>query len=107
MPTIRSVLTCIAAYTIAGFTVIEICFYAVLCTPFNQYWALPVQNQQCATYTTYYQIYMIFNLSSDTLIMAVASSIVYHSRLPLKQRILLMGLFCMGIFTEVAATLSK
>lgn len=106
MRTNRIILTWITAYTVAGFVAIEISFYTILCQPFSQYWAVPADNEQCATYSIYSIIQTAFNLSSFTLIMGIGSSVVYHSSLPIKRKIFIMVLFCVGIITEVAAILS-
>lgn len=103
----RLAVKCIAIYGICGFCVIEICYYAVLCRPFSQYWAVPTNNSQCATYATYSKIQMAFNISSDLMIILVPTSIIYRSMLPLKRKIALIGLFSLGVFTILAAILNK
>lgn len=107
MPTIRMILYCVALYIALGLVIIEVCYYGVLCRPFSQYWAVPADNPQCATYSTYSKIQMVFNISSDLMIITLPSSIIYRSALPLKRKIALMGLFMMGIFTILAAILNK
>lgn len=98
---------CIAGYVMIGFLTIEICYYAILCRPFSQYWALPVQDPQCATYSNYSKIQMVFNVSSDFMIIAIPSSIIYRSMLPITRKVALIGLFSMGLFTVLAAILNK
>lgn len=34
----------VAAYTAAGFVIMEILYLGVWCRPFNQYWAVPPEN---------------------------------------------------------------
>ncbi len=107
MPTTRMVLYGVATYVALGLAVIEICYYGVLCRPFSQYWAVPVDNLQCATYSTYSKIQMVFNISSDLMIITLPSSVIYRSALPFKRKVALIGLFLMGMFTILAAILNK
>jgi hypothetical protein len=97
----------VAAYIMANFISIEVSYYAVLGRPFHNYWALPVQNPECATYATYYEILIALNISSDTLIMGLAGSVSYQSQLSLKRKIIVAGIFCMGFFTIAAGILNK
>jgi hypothetical protein len=55
----------VAVYVAVGFVVIMVTYYAVYCRPFSQYWAMPVQDMQCATYQRYSITQAVFNLSSD------------------------------------------
>jgi hypothetical protein len=107
MPVTRKVLWAIVAYVITGFVVIEICYYAILCRPFTQYWAVPVHNPQCATYTHYSIIQMVFNLSSDIMIIFLPGAILWRSSLPWKRKIALIGLFALGFFTIACAVANK
>lgn len=107
MPKTRTVLYCLAAYVAMGYIVIMVCYYLVLCRPFNQYWALPVQNSECATYSTYSKIQMCFNISSDIFIILMPTSIIYRSRLPIKRKAVLMMVFSLGFFTIICAILNK
>jgi hypothetical protein len=107
MPKGRMVLQWIAGYVMAGLVGIEISYYGILCRPFRQYWALPVENQQCASYLTYYKIQLALNTSSYLMIMAVPCAIIHYSSLPMDRRITLLCVFCMGILTFFAAMISK
>lgn len=107
MPRTRNVLCCLSAYVATGYVVIMICYYAILCQPFHQYWALPVHNAQCATYSTYSKIQMSFNISSDLFIILMPTSIIARSKLPLKRKAILMVVFSLGIFTIICAILNK
>jgi hypothetical protein len=101
------VLKWIARYVVAGFIGIEIFYYRILCQPFRQYWALPVENRQCASYLTYNTVQLALNTSSYILIIAVPCAIVHCSQLPMGRRITLLGIFCMGFLTFFAAMISK
>ena len=107
MPKTRVFLYLLSGYVALGYIVIMICYYTILCRPFNQYWAMPVSNPECATYSTYSKIQMSFNISSDIAIILLPCSILYRSKLPLKRKILLIGLFSLGTFTILCAILNK
>jgi hypothetical protein len=64
-------------------------------------------NPQCATHSTYAKMYMVFNISSDLMIMVMAILIICRSQLPITHQIALIGVFCLGVFTIVAAVLNK
>jgi hypothetical protein len=107
MPKTRAALYFMAAYIFIGYLVIQVCYYAILCTPFRQYYALPVVNSECATYTNYSKIQMVFNISSDLFIIILPVSILWRSKLPMKRKFVLMGLFSLGLFTILSAILNK
>lgn len=107
MPKTRIALYLLSGYVAIGFLVIEICYFAVLCKPFSQYWAMPVENSECATYANYSKIQMVFNISSDLGIILLPTSILWRSGLPRKRKILLTGLFSLGVFTILCAILNK
>lgn len=107
MPKTRAALFILAAYIFVGYVVIQVCYYAVLCTPFHQYYALPVDNPECATYANYSKIQMVFNISSDLFIIVLPISILWRSKLPMKRKFVLMGLFSLGLFTILSAILNK
>jgi len=88
-------------------TVVMMCYYAILCRPFEQYWAVPVDNPQCATYASYSKIQMAFNISSDVFIILMPTTIIARTQLPRKRKIILCILFSLGIFTIVCAILNK
>jgi hypothetical protein len=95
------------AYLWISFAVIEIFYYFVLCRPFSQYWAMPVQNIQCATYQHYSIIQMVFNISSDLWLIISPMPIIHSTRLPLKRKALLGSMFALGFVTIIAAILNK
>ncbi|KAL4887642.1 hypothetical protein BJY04DRAFT_5436 [Aspergillus karnatakaensis] len=98
---------CLAAYVVLGFVVIEITYFAVYCRPFSQYWAIPVDNPQCATYQHYSITQAVFNLSSDAWMLAIPIPLLQKTQMPLKKKILLMGVLFLGVFVMIAAILNK
>lgn len=49
----------------------------------------------------------IFNISTDIMIIALPMPVLINSQLPLKRKLTLCGVFALGIFTILAAILSK
>ena len=87
--------------------VIQICYYGLFCRPFKQYWAVPVQDEQCATYAHYSYVQMIFNITSDIFLIAIPLRMFTIARLPMKRKAILMAVFSMALFTIIAAVLNK
>jgi hypothetical protein len=100
-------LNCLIIYIWLGYLVIQICYYAIFCRPFNQYWAVPVKDEQCATYAHYSQVQMVFNISSDAALIVIPLCMFWIARLPLKRKLILMAVFSLAIFTIIAAVLNK
>ncbi|KIV99614.1 uncharacterized protein PV09_08789 [Verruconis gallopava] len=97
----------VICYTVFGLVVVEISCLFVLCRPFSQYWALPVKNPQCANYFYYCIIQMVFNVSSDFLMLLLPLPFIINARVPLLKRFLLVGIFSLGLFVILAAILNK
>ncbi|KAL4867970.1 hypothetical protein BDV12DRAFT_108628 [Aspergillus spectabilis] len=97
----------LACYIALGFVVIEITYFAVYCRPFSQYWALPVENEQCATYQHYSITQAVFNLSSDAWMLAVPIPLLKATQMPTRKKILLISVLGLGIFVMIAAILNK
>jgi hypothetical protein len=97
----------VMAYTAIGLIAIEIPYFFVLCRPFSQYWALPVDNPQCANYFYYCIIQMVFNVSSDFLMLLIPLPLIINAKVPPLKRALLIGIFSLGLFVILAAILNK
>ncbi|KAJ0418275.1 hypothetical protein BJY00DRAFT_188300 [Aspergillus carlsbadensis] len=97
----------LAGYVALGFVVIEITYFAVYCRPFSQYWAIPVDNPQCATYQHYSITQAVFNLSSDAWMLAIPIPLLKGSQMPLKKKLLLISVLGLGVFVMIAAILNK
>jgi hypothetical protein len=94
-------------YMWAGFIMIEITYFCIVCRPFTEYWALPVKDLQCATYQHYSVVQMAFNISSDLLLVAIPLLIFWISRIPRSRKIMLSAVFSLAFFTILAAILNK
>lgn len=97
----------IAVYIVVGFVVIMITYYAVYCRPFEQYWAMPVENLQCATYQHYSITQAVFNLSSDAAMLVVPIPLLMKTQMKPIRRLILFCVMSLGIFTIIAAILNK
>ncbi|KAF2497587.1 hypothetical protein BU16DRAFT_506050 [Lophium mytilinum] len=97
----------LVVYVAASFLIMEICYLAVWCRPFSNYWAVPTPNIQCSAATHHLIMNAVFNLSSDLMMLVVALQMLIRSRLPLRRKIVLSGIFGLGIFVILAAVLNK
>ena len=97
----------IAVYIIVGFVVIMITYYAIYCRPFEQYWAMPVKNLQCATYQHYSITQAVFNISSDAAMLAIPIPLLMKAQMRPMRRVILFCVMSLGVFTIIAAILNK
>ncbi|KAJ5126631.1 hypothetical protein N7448_007410 [Penicillium atrosanguineum] len=96
----------IAIYVAVGFVVTELSLF-LICRPLNQYWAVPTDNYQCSSYQYYEIVQGCLSISADFFMLLVAIPMLIQVRVPLKQKLILVLLFGMGIFVIVAAVLNK
>lgn len=97
----------LSVYVALGFFVIMICYYAVYCRPFSQYWAMPVKNMQCATYQRYSITQAVFNISSDAIMFAIPIPLLIKAQLQKARKVILLAVMSLGLFTILAAILNK
>ncbi|RSL45991.1 hypothetical protein CEP53_010512 [Fusarium sp. AF-6] len=97
----------VAGYVTVGLILMEILYLGVWCRPFNQFWAVPPKNTQCATQTNHLIVNTVLNISSDVMIILIPMPIFLKSQLPLKRKLVLIGVFALGAFTILSAILSK
>lgn len=95
------------AYVAVTFIVMEICYFAVWCRPFDNFWKTPTDDIECATATPHLKMNLAFNVSSDVLIMSIPLPLLLKTHLDLKAKIILACPFCMGLFTISCAIASK
>lgn len=91
----------LAIYVAVGWVATEIAFFTS-CRPFNGYWAVPPPNPECTTLRRYAYVQAAFNLTSDVCMILIPVPMVLRLRLPLKQKIILAGVFSMGTFVVSA-----
>ncbi|EKG10543.1 hypothetical protein MPH_12401 [Macrophomina phaseolina MS6] len=97
----------VAAYVALGYLIIQITFFGVWCRPFNQYWALPPSNPQCANYGHYCITILVFNTSSDLLLILIPLPLIWKAQMKRKKKLMLCAVFSLGLFNVVAAVLNK
>jgi len=97
----------LSVYVALGFVVIMICYYAIYCRPFSQYWAMPVEDLQCATYQRYSITQAVFNISSDAVMFAIPIPLLIKAQLKKARKVVLIGVMSLGLFTIIAAILNK
>ncbi|KAJ6015471.1 hypothetical protein N7540_010062 [Penicillium herquei] len=97
----------LTVYVALGFVVIMVCYYAIFCRPFSQYWAMPVKDMQCATYQNYSITQAVFNISSDAVMFAIPIPLLVRAQLKKARKVLLLGVMSLGLFTIIAAILNK
>ncbi|TIA32487.1 hypothetical protein D6C78_08204 [Aureobasidium pullulans] len=93
-------------YVGISFVVMEVLYFGVWCRPFTMYWAVP-STKQCTAATNHLILNAVFNLSSDALILAVALPMFIKTRLPLRKKIAIVGIFSLGTFVIICAILNK
>ncbi|CAD6498973.1 BgTH12-04627 [Blumeria graminis f. sp. triticale] len=103
----RYIVKVVTLYVIISFTTMEILYFGVWCRPFNQYWAVPVENDQCATKFNHMIINAIFNMSSDLMILCIPLPLLLACQLPKGKKLMLTSVFGLGIFVILAAALNK
>jgi len=93
-------------YVAISWVVMEILYFGVWCRPFTMYWAVP-STTQCTAATNHLITNAVFNISSDALILAVALPMFIKTRLPLRKKIAIVGIFSLGTFVIICAILNK
>lgn len=97
----------VAGYVFLSFVVMEILYLGVWCRPFNQYWAVPPNSTQCNAATNHLITNMVFNISSDIMIIVIPMPVFLSSTLSAKRKAVLCGVFAVGTFTIISAVLNK
>ncbi|KAL5121590.1 hypothetical protein ACEQ8H_000662 [Pleosporales sp. CAS-2024a] len=98
----------LSAYVALGFVVMEILYFAVWCRPITEYWAVPEpSSSQCNALINHRITKAVFNLSSDIIMLAIALPMLIRSMLPMKRKLILCGIFSLGIFVIIASMLNS
>jgi len=103
----RLVVKIAAGYCALTYIVMIGLYYGYWCRPFNAFWETPTPNIQCATQTHHLIVNLVFNLTSDLLIIFIPLPMFIKAHLELKKKLLLIFPFSLGFFTMVCAILSK
>lgn len=97
----------VAVYVVASYCVMFILYFGVWCRPFHDYWAVPTDNVQCTTALNHLITNLVFNLSSDVMIMAIPLPLLMKQHLAVKKKLLMIFPFTLGFFSMICAILSK
>ncbi|RMZ90217.1 hypothetical protein DV736_g2543, partial [Chaetothyriales sp. CBS 134916] len=97
----------VTAYVAITYIVMIILYFAVWCQPFHDYWATPSDNPQCTTALHHLITNLVFNVTSDILIMSITLPLFIRAKLEFKRKLLLVFPFALGFFTIICAVLSK
>ncbi|KAF1352592.1 hypothetical protein BDV97DRAFT_280858, partial [Delphinella strobiligena] len=97
----------LGGYVAFTFIFMEIFYFGVWCRPFQDYWAVPTPNVQCSAAIHHLITNAVFNISSDTLILAVALPMFIKTKLPLRKKVAIVGIFSLGSFVILCAILNK
>lgn len=108
----------LSIYVACGYVGTQFAFFFA-CRPFKGYWAMPPPSRQCllwfctaeksatktdmisaqcTTLQHYAEAQACFNISSDAFMLAISLPLLLTASLPLKQKIVLTGIFGMGTF---------
>ncbi|KKK14858.1 hypothetical protein AOCH_001767, partial [Aspergillus ochraceoroseus] len=96
----------LAVYVAAGFVGVELSLF-LICRPLSNYWAVPTPNYQCSSYQYYEIIQGCISISADIFMLLIGLPLLLQVKVPLKQKLILVVIFGMGIFVIVAAILNK
>ncbi|KAF2666864.1 hypothetical protein BT63DRAFT_321328 [Microthyrium microscopicum] len=97
----------LGVYVLVGFIVMEILYFGVWCRPFHNYWALPTPSKQCDAATNHLITNAVFNISSDVIMLCIAFSLFVGNNLAWNRKLILGGVFGLGIFSILSAVLNK
>ncbi|KAL4917787.1 hypothetical protein BDW62DRAFT_217806 [Aspergillus aurantiobrunneus] len=96
----------LAIYIAFGFVAVELSLF-LICRPLSNYWAVPTPNSQCSTFQYYEIIQGCIAITADIAMLLVGLPLLIQARIPLKQKLILVFIFGLGIFVIVAAILTK
>ncbi|KAL5359071.1 hypothetical protein BJX96DRAFT_147722 [Aspergillus floccosus] len=96
----------LAIYVACGFVAVELSLF-LICRPLSNYWAVPTPDYQCSSYQYYEIVQGCISISADIFMLLIGMPLLVQVRVPLKQKMILVLLFGMGIFVIVAAILNK
>ncbi|KAK5661359.1 hypothetical protein OQA88_11255 [Cercophora sp. LCS_1] len=98
-----------AGYCFLTFIIVQVLYLGVWCRPITNYWAVPIPsgNEQCKTYHNHLITVTVLHVSSDLLMLCIPIPMIARSRLPLKRKIVLCGVFGLGVLVVLLAILNR
>ncbi|KAH6671791.1 hypothetical protein B0J14DRAFT_564387 [Halenospora varia] len=97
----------VGVYVVGNLILMEVLYFGVWCRPFNQYWAVPAANEQCSTALHHLITNAVFNITSDIMMLCIPLPLLINSQLPRPKKLILCGLFSLGVFVILCAVLNK
>ncbi|KAF2227759.1 hypothetical protein BDZ85DRAFT_254809 [Elsinoe ampelina] len=102
----QKIIRYVAISILLAFIGTQICFFTA-CQPFQGYWAIPPPSEECTTLRIYGIVQGVFNIPMDLFMLCATVPVIYRLQVPLKQKILIGGLFSLGIVVLLMAVLAK
>jgi hypothetical protein len=115
----------VLVYIAAGFVACQIALFTS-CRPFSGYWAVPAPDGECCIFVSldnelikasapgqcwsYFNFEVVegtLNVSADVVVLVIALPLLVKLSMPIQQKMILMGVFGMGVFVIIAALLTK
>ncbi|KAF9700775.1 hypothetical protein EKO04_001227 [Ascochyta lentis] len=97
----------LSAYVALGYVAMQVLYFAVWCRPFAEYYNVPTDSPQCKTLVHHRITKAVFNISSDLVMLCIALQMLIRSTLPWRKKLVLCGIFSLGIFVIAAAALNS
>ncbi|KAF4554602.1 Hypothetical protein D9617_4g003570 [Elsinoe fawcettii] len=102
----QKIIRYVAISIILAFVGTQICFFTA-CQPFSGYWAVPPPSAECTTLRIYGIVQGVFNIPTDLFMLCATVPVIYRLQVPLKQKVLIGGLFSLGVVVLLMAVLAK
>ncbi|KAG9647979.1 hypothetical protein KCU64_g9961, partial [Aureobasidium melanogenum] len=97
----------LAVYTAIGYVACQLAYF-LECRPFSSYWQIsPSPPLNCMVLYDYAIVQGTFNISSDVFMLMIPFPLIMQVSIGVKQKLVLLCVFSMGIFVIIAATLTK
>jgi len=97
----------LAVYAAVGYFACQLAFF-LECRPFHTYWQIvPIPNLNCEVLWAYAAVQCTFNISSDIAMLFIPLPLVMGVKVALRQKLILLVIFGMGLFVIAAALCTK
>ncbi|KAK1975192.1 hypothetical protein LZ30DRAFT_366831 [Colletotrichum cereale] len=90
-----------------SYVAVIVALYGGWCRPFSDYLVLRPQNEECLTWFHYNILQLAMNISTDLVLILIPVTLISRMKMKIGKKLLLIGLFSMGIFVMLAAILLK
>ncbi|PNS16340.1 hypothetical protein CAC42_6447 [Sphaceloma murrayae] len=97
----------LSVYTLLGWIACQLTLF-LECRPFKAYWQIkPSPNLNCMVYWSFAAVQCSFNISSDIAMLFIPLPMIVGVKVHVRQKLILLILFSMGLFVIAAAILTK